>query len=311
MFEETSSFSDNQQMPKVLQLYLVISQYPVLSRKIRQRMREELFGRGIISEDNFEREVHQKAIESQMREGLSDPLFQESPADWDKRVRYIRAHLTDFYFAYNLPYELFEQILADTLHQREPDREVRLTFNPEIAPWEMLFKQGEIYERMSPAELALYNHHLEEIKVVLIKRLMSDQLPFIGVAKRVLSIGDLRRIHGNRIGTGKIGGKAAGMYLAWRCLQVVDDALGADPDGRAQIHMPDSSFIGTDVIYEFFLMNKLEHYMNQKYRPVQEIRACGEHHEPLFNKTRDQPETTPWSHKEGKGGSVWRQGPRG
>ncbi len=145
MVEESFSFTDSQQMPKVLQLYLVISQYPVLSRKIRQRMREELFSRGIISEEDFEREVHQKAIESQRREGLSDPLFQESAADWDKRVRYIRAHLTDFYFAYNLPYDLFERILADVLHQREPDREVRLTFNPEIAPWELLFSEGERY----------------------------------------------------------------------------------------------------------------------------------------------------------------------
>ncbi|HQF69900.1 MAG TPA: PEP/pyruvate-binding domain-containing protein, partial [Promineifilum sp.] len=117
-----------------------------------------------------------------------------------------------------------------------------------------------------------HHHHLEEIKVVLIKRLMSDQLPFIGVAKHVLAINDLRRIHQSRIGTGKIGGKAAGMYLAWRSLQPVAAGLSADLAGRAAIHVPDSAFIGTDVIYEFLLMNRLEHYMNQKYRPVQEIR---------------------------------------
>jgi hypothetical protein len=121
---------------------------------------------------------------------------------------------------------------------------------------------------MPPEELERHHHHLEEIKVVLIKRLMSDQLPFIGVAKRVLKIDDLRRIYHSLIGTGKIGGKAAGMYLAWRILQEVDEELNS-----GIINIPDSYFIGTDVIYEFFLMNKLEHYMNQKYRPVREIRS--------------------------------------
>ena len=101
---------------------------------------------------------------------------------------------------------------------------------------------------------------------------MSDQLPFIGVAKQVMSIDDLRRIHHSRIGMGKIGGKAAGMYLAWRSLQPLHDALSAHPAARATLHIPDSAFIGTDVIYEFLLRNKLEGYMNQKYRSVQEIR---------------------------------------
>ncbi len=35
MYDEHNDFSDYQPMPKVLQLYLVISQYPVLSRTIR------------------------------------------------------------------------------------------------------------------------------------------------------------------------------------------------------------------------------------------------------------------------------------
>ena len=54
---------------------------------------------------------------------------------------------------------------------------------------------------------------------MLIKRLISDQLPYIGVAKNIFSIADLRRIYRRRIGTGKIGGKAAGLLLAWRILR--------------------------------------------------------------------------------------------
>ena len=113
-------------------------------------------------------------------------------------------------------------------------------------------------------------HHLEEIKVVLIKRLISDQLPYIGVAKKIFSIADLRRIYRRRIGTGKIGGKAAGLLLAWRILQQPDPQTGKD--FSAAVEIPDSYFLGTEVLYEFRLKNGLDHLMNQKYRPLPEIR---------------------------------------
>ncbi len=268
MDDNPRSFTADNQMPKVLQLYLVISQYPVLSRKIRQRMRQELFSRGIVTEEAFEREVLQKAIESQKREGLTDPLFEESAQDWDKRVRYIRAHLTDFYFAYNLPYELFEQILAQALHKRVPDREVRLTFNPEIAPWDLLFSEGERYSRLPPDELAKAQHHLREIIVVLIKGMISDHLAFVRLAKEVFTIDDLKAIRSRRIGRGKIGGKAAGMLLAWKLLQHAGEASGLDPN---LVTIPDSYYVGSDVFYEVHGYNDFHGIMNQKYKSREEI----------------------------------------
>lgn len=252
-----------------IDIYIKLAQYPILADRLRERMRQELFGRGIVNPDKFEQEVHELCIASQKREGLGDPYYEEDSQTWQMRMERIRDDHTDAYFADNVGSVRLEALIAELLNSRSsaPDT-VAISFNPEIAPWEMLFRQGEAFERMPPDELERYRHHLEEIKVVLIKRLMSDQLPFIGVAKRVLTIDDLRRIYSGLIGTGKIGGKAAGMYLAWRILQEVDERYG-----RAAINIPDSYFIGTDVLYEFFLMNKLEHYMNQKYRSVREIRS--------------------------------------
>lgn len=251
-----------------IDIYIKLAQYPIMADRLRERMRQELFRRGIISPEKFEAEVQDLSIASQRREGLGDPYYEEDANTWATRMERIRDYHTDAYFADNLGSAHLDALIDELLNSRSsaPDM-VAISFNPEIAPWEMLFRQGEVYERMPPDELERYHHHLQEIKVVLIKRLMSDQLPFIGVAKHVLSIGDLRQIHRSLIGTGKIGGKAAGMYLAWRILQEVDDQFS---DGV--INIPDSYFIGTDVIYEFFLMNKLEHHMNQKYRPVHEIR---------------------------------------
>ncbi len=59
-----------------------------------------------------------------------------------------------------------------------------MTFNPELAPWSMLLQQGQIYESMMGDNKEEAQHHLEEIKVVLIKRLISEHLRFIGVAKK-------------------------------------------------------------------------------------------------------------------------------
>ena len=250
--------------------YIKLALYPILSDQIRLRMREELFQRGIISQAEFEREIKEKAIESQRREGLYDPFENEETNVWQRRVDRIREFQTDAYFSDNLGGTLLNQIIEEVLNnQPGPTHSIELTFNPEISPWELLFRQGEIYESLPPPEREKVSHHLEEIKVVLIKRMISDQLPFIGVAKQVLSIADLRRIYRRRVGRGKIGGKAAGMILAWKILQQKDPAFG--PDLSAQVEIPDSYYIGTEVIYEFRLENKLENYMNQKYRPLEEI----------------------------------------
>jgi hypothetical protein len=253
-----------------IDIYIRLAQFPVLADKVRMRMRQELFSRGIIDEITFEDQVREKAIESQRRERLSDPYGQEEAHIWQKRKARVRDFQTDALFADNLGAVLLDQIIQEVLqNQPSPSVSSGLNFNPEISPWEVLFRQGEIYEQLPEEEFERGQHHLEEIKVVLIKRLISDQLPYIGVAKRVFKISDLRYIYDRRIGSGKIGGKAAGLMLAWRILQ---QQHGDDNDIHPHIGIPQSYFIGTEVIYEFRLMNGLDHFMNQKYRTLAEIR---------------------------------------
>lgn len=256
-----------------IDIYIKLAQYPILADRIRERMREMLFASGIVNATNFEAEVEERAIESQRREGVLNPYNDEPANTWHKRKARIRAFHTDFYFGYNMHRDSFEQIIQEVLQEQHNrgDGYFDLAFNPEIAPWELLFRQGEIYEKRPPLERKKVKHHLEEIKVVLIKGMISDQLPFIGVAKKVFTIADLKWIYERRIGTGKIGGKAAGMLLAWRILQQRDPQFGADISDLVKI--PESFFLGTDVLYEFRRLNNLDHYMNQKYRQIDDIRS--------------------------------------
>lgn len=254
--------------PRVLRLYLELNRYPILAPHIRERMRQELFARGVIAREAFEAEVHQKAIESQQREGLDDPLRQEPPDQWNARLDITREHLTDFYFAYNLPHDLLETIVRQVLAGRIPAQDVVLTFHPELAPWDMLFAQGEAYEALPAEERPRVAHHLQEIKVVLIKAMISDHLRYVGLAKEWFDIADLKAIRARRFGRGKIGGKAAGMMLAERILR-----KSAGEEVSSRLRAPESWFIGADVFRQFTQLNDLLRFADQKYKSEREIRA--------------------------------------
>jgi hypothetical protein len=217
---------------RALSIYLALSQYPILRTRIRARMRREIFDRGVISAQQFEAEVREKAVQSQAREGLHDP-FQEEPAEvWETRLARLRSHLTDFYFAYNLPYELFEQIVRDVLAERGASADdLLVSFNPELAPLNLLFEHAKSIEKLPASQRERAEARLHEIKVVLIRTMISDQLAYINIAKEWFNVSDLIEINRRKIGLGKIGGKAAGMLLALRILTEV-----ADEDIRSPAH---------------------------------------------------------------------------
>jgi len=254
---------------RTLQIYLSLAQYPILSTQIRARMRREIFNRGIITPQVFETEVREKAIRSQAMEGLHYPLLEE-PADvWEMRLMRLRDHLTDFYFAHNLPFDLFEKLVREALTERGAGPEyMQVTFNPELAPQNLLFEQATAIERLPPEERSRHEHRLQEIKVVLIRTMISDQLAYVKIAKDWFNIADLIEMRNRKIGGGKIGGKSAGMLLAARILNEV----GGD-EIRSCLHIPESFFIGADLTYTFMALNSLMHWNDQKYKLEEQIRA--------------------------------------
>ena len=160
-----------------------------------------------------------------------------------------------------------EGAMLSTLSGRD-SQQILSTFDPELTPIDVLFAQARDIQNLPENERQYFDHHLQEIKVVLIRRMISDQLAYINIAKKWLTIDDLLDIRRHMIGQGKIGGKAAGMLLSARILQ---EKLS--PEIRERIRYPQSYFIGADVDYIFLAMNGLMHWSDQKYKSDDRIWA--------------------------------------
>jgi len=139
-------------------------------------------------------------------------------------------------------------------------------FDLELMPESRLLEHAAAIESASSDERGPLEHHLTELKVTLIRRIISDQLKYINIAKHWFTIADLADIYKRRIGLGRIGGKSAGMLLAACILNKV-----AEPDLKSFVLIPESYFIGSDLMYVFMAMNGLMHWSDQKYKPEDQI----------------------------------------
>ena len=253
---------------RILDIYLTLNRYPVLSSRIRARMRKEIFKRGVVSRKDFNVEAHKKAIRSQTREGLLDPFSEETSETWDLRLARVRDSLTDFYFSYSFPQEMLEDIINKILTERGITIPDLSAFNPDFSPQDVAIDNATSIENLPSEKRGPLEARLKDTKVVLIRKLISDQLAYIEIAKKWFSISDLKKIRNRIIGAAKSGGKAAGMLLAARILKEV-----APDEIKEHIRTPDSYFLGSSVMYGFMENNNLMKWADQKYKPEEQIRA--------------------------------------
>jgi len=111
-----------------------------------------------------------------------------------------------------------------------------------------------------------------QARIALIRRFMSERLPFIRVAREHMTIHDigrvLARVTGPSRGTGRLGGKAAGMIVAERILQKKKKANPAIGEFR----VPESWFIASDAVIDFIHYNFLEDFQSFKFSRIEDIR---------------------------------------
>ena len=259
----------SQGITPLLRIYQTLNQYPILRTRMRKLMRDELFSRGIIKREDFIDQIREEAISSQFREGMNDPYGEEPEEMWRIRLERIENKLIDIHYSNNLSFEQFEEIVRFVLKEQGADQDQWIeNFNAQLAPQAIVFEQALQISRMSPKHQEEYRTRIEELKVVMIRNMISDQLAYIKIAKKWLTLQDLLYIQSKKIGRGKIGGKSAGMLLSHRIIQ---DTISEEL--KEHIRIPESYFLAADVMYAFMATNDLLQYNKQRYKTADEIRV--------------------------------------
>lgn len=249
-------------------IQIVLAQYPILRDRISEYMYDRLIQDGFITFADFEERVRDFALMSQKREGLQNPFAQEGQNIWENRLQRVREQLINIEFSQHYPLEVFSELVDVIVQNRQTEKQpLFMWHNLDFASVDTIFEQALAIERRPAAERKQYEAKLMGAKVTLIRKMISDQLQYIELAKRIFSIRDLIEINKHRIGKGCIGGKAAGLILSCRILQ---DA--ADEEIRSSICDMESYFIGADEYYSFLSINDLLDLLDSKYGDEEDFR---------------------------------------
>ncbi|MBW1894778.1 MAG: phosphoenolpyruvate synthase [Deltaproteobacteria bacterium] len=109
----------------------------------------------------------------------------------------------------------------------------------------------------------------EALRMELIKTLISQRSEYFERARKFFSLEDIKKIHERLVGSGRIGGKAAGMLLAQKILDLSADS--DMPEFKEILQDHDSYYIGTDVFFQFLLDNDLLFLLSQQYQDRETI----------------------------------------
>ncbi len=127
------------------------------------------------------------------------------------------------------------------------------------------------------------------LRVALIRKLLTEQLDFINVAKEYIGTNAFERILDRVVmpaeSHGKLGGKASGLVLAHRILR-------KDPElsQETRVRVPLTWFVASSGLRQFIAYNDLEDVHEQKYKSIDEIRHDYPNIIQLFKRSRFPPE---------------------
>ncbi len=142
------------------------------------------------------------------------------------------------------------------------------------------------YHHLAPEGIELSEAKKKALSVLLIRRFFTDQLEFINIAKNYVSVSDFHDLLQHMIhpigSQGKLGGKSAGLFLAYKILC----KIGREMDLCGEIKLPKTWYISSDGLLNFLQYNNLEEVIEQKYKEVDQVRQEYPHIIQLFKNSR-------------------------
>ncbi len=128
------------------------------------------------------------------------------------------------------------------------------------------------FHNLNLDSIDLPQHTRDNIVVLLLLRFFTEQLEFINVSKRHLDIEDfvdlVRKIVFPSNSYGKLGGKSAGLFLAYNVLRRIKNSKLHLND----VKMPKTRYLLSDALHQFLNFNELNELIEQKYKTIEQIR---------------------------------------
>ncbi|MBM4324648.1 MAG: hypothetical protein FJ115_13895, partial [Deltaproteobacteria bacterium] len=244
---------------KTYRLYKKINQYPNLLGLIRSTFMEILEKKGIITRTR----LYEQAVEELKKDGLPD-----SEAN---RQEYLET-LIDYYFATHLtPTEIENYI--NLARKRDKAQTLSKIANQDQASSLEIFNALQDFCEIPKGEVYISREEAEGIRVALITRFISSQLPFISLAKNHITMRDfqdlLEHTWWSRKRPGKLGGKAAGMILAHKILLPLLEEK--DTQLEEYVRVPETWYLNSGVFSEFLDRNNLYLFHTFKYKDREAI----------------------------------------
>ena len=260
---------------RAYRMHLTMMRYPESISRVREIFLSKLSERGIAAAEDIDRSVLEHF--SRKENGEKSTGYRDALIDLVTVEHFDDVELNEFI---NLARkeELFRVLVRILNSENTTYHQIKKALRDFCA-----IPQGSLY--ISPSEA-------EGVRVSLIDQFISNQLPFIGVAKEHITIRDadeiINRTIWNRRRHGLIGGKAAGMLSAYRAL--IPRLEEPDPEFSRYIAIPDSYYISSGTFADFVDYNNLDYYHSHKYGSRAELEKRYEEMSNLLETTKFPPD---------------------
>ena len=245
---------------RAYRMFQKMSQYPHLLDEMREIFLKSLTEKGIAGEEVIDREVRE-GLEGRQQEG-ADP----------ERLREYTNALIDLYFATHFSDTEIEDYI-NLARKRDRFRHLNTMLNTEDATSASIHQALKEFCDIPEGHLFIPPNEAEVVRVALISRFISAQLPFVGIAKKHLTTRDIYDVveHSwwNESRSGKVGGKAAGMLLAYRI--ILPRFETGDPELEEHIALPASYYFNSGILSDFIEYNNLHNCYSIKYKPQETL----------------------------------------
>lgn len=225
------------------------------------------------------------------RGGEADEFKRDSNRPHEKRLFTLSPDMTDAIF----------RIASDHLSEQEISNRIQKWIQED----KLSFLVQVVNRNLSLSTVAdaiRRYHHIESdgaelhspskrgVTVSLIRRFLSDQLPFINIAKNYVDINDfyelLKRVIFSAESHGKLGGKSAGLYLAARIIEKSEQYR----EELGEIKIPKTWHITSDMLVHFMHYNNFDEIVEQKYKDINQVRYEYPHIVQTFKNSHFPPE---------------------